>query len=101
MPGRLCFVGHGGAAPIALFGPLAPGHVDGDGRIGDAQIGGENASASCRGVGARGNANANANGRGYDGCGGAGDLNRALLAAIIALRIPRAMALLLCWICGG
>lgn len=89
-PGRLCFACHDGPAP---FGLLDPGHVDGGGRIG-----GE--SASGRGVGVDGNGNVIVNGRGCDGCGGAGALNRALLAGI-AWRVSRAMALLLCWICGS
>lgn len=94
-PGCLCFVGHDGRALFVLCGHLALGHVDDDARIDAGQIGGENESASDRGVGAGGNANANAIGRGYGGCGGAGDLSRALLMAIVAVRISQGMALLL------
>lgn len=94
-PACLCFVAHDDPAPFCLPDPC---HVDGGGRIGDGLIGAESASASGRGVGVDGNAIAN--GRGCDGCGGVGDLNRGLLAAI-ALRVSRATALLLCWICGS
>lgn len=94
-PERLCFGGHGDPAPFALCGHLAFGHVGDDARIGAGQIGGGNESASDRAVGGGGNANANAIGRGYGGCGGAGDLSRALLMAVVAVRIFRGMALLL------
>jgi hypothetical protein len=98
-PACLCFVAHDDPALFCLPDPC---HVDGGGRIGDGLIGAESASASGRGVGVDGNVNAIANGRGCgcDGCGGVGDLNRGLLASI-ALRVSRAMALLLCRICGS
>jgi hypothetical protein len=95
-PKRLCFGDHDGLALFALYGCLALCHVHGDVRICVGLIGGENVSVSDRDVGAGGNANENAIGRGYGGCGGAGYPTRALLVAMVAVRISWGMALLLC-----
>lgn len=101
---RLGFVGHGGHGGLGLFArcdrPFL-GHADGDARVGDGLIGGENESASDRGVGVGGNANANEIRHGHDGCGGAGDLNRVLRTAMVALWISQGTALLLCVCCGS